>query len=222
MRTQGAFYADSPHGGGFVFYGAGQLATSAAATVFPWTRNAAGDVSLNGPTPAAAGTTYFWLSISNIKRLVETSGYRPFQQQFGTAAATPGWPAGAPGVPPFLDTSQLVPALTDAPKGIQVTDIFAVYSVQTAALGSATLAMYRTVYTDQTALQVTTVVAPATINAATTPAANAPNVDTVAVSAPVFETTDDSNLLIELALTTAATSVVRVYGMGAHLRFNFN
>lgn len=222
MRTQGAFYGDTPHGGGFLFYGPGQLATSAAAGVFPWTRNAAGDVSLNGPTPASAGTYYIWLSITNMKRLIETPGNLPFQEQFGTAAATAGWPAGAPGVPPFSGMTQLTPALSDTPKGIQITDVYAVYSVQTAALTTATLALYRSTYQENVALGVTTVLAPATISVTATSAANASHVQIVPVTAPAFEITDESNIFLELALTTAATSAVRIYGMGAHFRLNFN
>ena len=227
MRTQGAFFSDTAHGGSFVFYGPGQIVSPAAATVFPWTRNAAGDVSLNGPTPPAAGANYFWLSMANMKRQIETAALArrnmPFQQRFGNAASGPGWPAGAPGLPPFADTTQFTPPTADTPKGIHIIDIYAVYSVQTAALTAATLAMYRTVYADSTALAVTTVVAPATIATTISSAANAPFVGKVAVAAPAgFETTDLSNVLIELTLTTAATTVLRVYGMGCHFNFNWD
>ena len=226
MRTQGSFFADTAHGGGFTFYGPGQVTTSAAATVFPWTRNAAGDVSLNGPTPPAAGANYFWLSVSNMRRQIETAALAqkglPFQQRFGNAASGPGWPAGAPGLPPFPDMAQFTPPTSDTPKGIQIVDIYAVYSVQTAALTAATLAMYRTPFTENVAITVTTVVAPATVALTTTSAANAAHIGKVAVTTPVFETTDVSNVLIELVLTTAATSVVRVYGMGYHFNLNWD
>ena len=217
MRTQGAFYSDTAHLGGRIFYGPGQLSTSGTFTL---TRNAAGDVSLNG-TPSAA--TYFWLDIINQKRLIEPADPAtglPFQVRFGTSASTPGWPGSAAGFPPFGDMTQFTPASGAGapPKGICITDIFAVYSA-TGALTAATLAMYRTAYTENTALAVTTVVTPTAISLAATSAANAPHVQTVAVAAPLFETVDSSDVFIELALTGGA---VRIYGMGAHFQFNWD
>lgn len=199
---------------------------TAGANVYPWTRNGLGDVSLNGPATAGAATAFFWLELGELKRRIETAALAlknlPFQQKFGAAALTPGWTAGAPSLPPFTGQTQLTPPTSDTPKGIQITDVFAIYSVQTAALTAATLGISRTVYAENVAIAITAYLAATNIALTTTTAANTPHVQVVAVTTPVFETSDLSDIIIELSLTTAATSVVRVYGMGLHCNFNFD
>lgn len=222
MRTQGAFYADTPHSGGFVWYDAVHLAPYSANLVL--TRNALGDYSLNR-TAAGAETYTPGVGLALLKRLQVYPGVNgmPFQEQFGTAAGAAGYPAGAAGLPPFTGATQLTQPTTEPPKGIEIVDVVAVYSVGVANLTAASLALERTTFANNVALAKTAVAIDATALPLTSAGdATGPYVVTRAVTTPAFEVTDLSDIYLELSVTMANTGTIKIYGLGAHVQFNYD
>ena len=219
MRTAGAFYADSSHQGGWFFYDALNL--------FPFntqlllmTRNALGDYSLNR-TAAGAETYQLVLSLADLKRLIEVpTPPLPFQEEFGTAAGTPGYPAPAPGFPPFAGASQLTVPTGMPPKGIQITDCVVIYLVGVVALTSASLSLNRTVFANNVANSITNVPISSTALSLATQAN--PYVVRLPVTTPVFENTDLSDITLEFAFVMANTGTIRAYGLGLHASFNYD
>jgi hypothetical protein len=225
--------------GALVFYGAQGIVVPTAqvgvtAGLVTIVRNATGDWSWNNAAGAAtqnyaADNAVFTRPRINFPappgQYSTSSGVialgNDYQEAFGTTPATPG--ATAPGDPfaglaagsVTLPASQFgTPAL---PWGVALIDVFAVYSVQTAALTAATIAVNRNIFVENTATVNTAVVAPQTLALTTTTSATTPHVQKFTLVQPViFEMADFSTLVIELAITTAATSAVRVYGIGAH------
>lgn len=224
MRTQGAFYADSDHQGGLIWFSALDLAgaflgsTISANQVL--TRNALGDYSFN--RTAAGGEAYiFACPITDLKRLIESpNAPLPFQEQFGAAAGTAGYPASVAGMPPFTGASQLTPPTGMPAKGIKITDVVASYQVGVAALTAASFSLNRTVYVNNVANAVTNM----PVSATALPTATQANPYTVvrAVTTPAYETTDNSQVVLELALTMQNLGTLRVNGMGVHVSFNFD
>jgi hypothetical protein len=212
--------------GGLLFYSAANLnlptaSTGAAAGNYGLVRNALGDVSLNNV--AGAATVQFWLDVADLKRPVPFLSFPPvgmgtvpvsneFQEVFGTAAGGPGNPWG----PGFSGT----PAV---PWGLAIVDVFAVYSVVTAALTSCTIGVNRATFVENTAFTNTAYLAATAIATTTTTSATTPHVSKVTLPQPlVFESFDNSNISIELVVQAAATSAVRVYGMGAHVAVEYS
>ena len=154
-----------------------------------------------------------------------------FQEAFGTTpasagAAGPGNPmsgvaAGSTSATTGLVASQFgTPAI---PWGIALVDVFAVYSVQTASLTAATLAVNRLTVVENTTNTNTAVLAPTALTLTTTASSTSPHVVKVPLAQPlVYEMVDNSVLLIELVITTASTSAVRVYGIGAHYQVEYS
>lgn len=228
MRTQGAFYADTPHNGGFIFYGANELfggfSGGTISSNLALTRNAAGDYSFNR-TAAGAETYIVVANLAEIKRLVETTppSGMPFQEQFGAAAGTAGYPAGAAGLPPFSGATQLTPPTGPTAKGLEVTDVVAIYQVGVVDLSAASLTVKRTVFANNTANTITTPAISATALPLTAAGdATGPYVVVRAVTTPSFETADLSDLAVELSVTMANTGTIRIYGIGFHVTFNFD
>jgi hypothetical protein len=149
-----------------------------------------------------------------------------YQEVFGTAAGGPGNPFSGvlPGSTTTAGTIQGNQFLTGlVPVGLALVDIFAVYSVVTAALTGVTISVNRNVFSENTATVNTAVVAPQALAATTTTSATTPHVQKFALPQPlVFETIDYSTLIIELAINAAATSAVRVYGIGAHYLLRYS
>lgn len=218
MRTQGAFYADTAHTGGWFFVPAFDISQYSANLVL--TRNALGDYSLNR-TAAGAETYFVTANLGAIKRLLADSiNSLPFQEQFGTAAGTTGYPAGPSGLPPFTGASYLTPPTTGPAKGVQVTDVAVVYQVGVASLTSATLSLNRVAYANAAAKTITNIPIDATALTLTTNAN--PYVAVRAVTTPAFETTDLSDLVLEFSPVMANTGTLRVYGLGFHINVNYN
>jgi hypothetical protein len=214
--------------GALLFYSAANLnlptaQQGTAAGQYAWVRNGLGDVSLNNT--AGVSTVQIWADLADYKRPYVTFPATPgqgtlltsneFQEVFGTAAGGPSNPFSGGATASQFGTPPL-------PWGVAVIDIFAVYSVQTAALTAATLGLNRATYTENTAFTNTAVVAATAIALTTTTGAGTPHVQKVTLAQPLnFEINDISNLNIELVITTAATSAVRVYGLGAHCAVEF-
>lgn len=230
MRTAGAFYAETPHGGGLLWYGASNANWTLTASL-TYTRNAAGDYSLN--LGAALGPAFITLALADVKRLTiypdNLSGLAsgpangpnlPFQEAFGTGAGGPAYPAPAPGLPPFPGASQLTPPTTLPPKGLRVWKMNVVYLITGAALTTHTINLYRTTYSNNVA---NSIASPAISTTALNTATQAnPYVQTISVTTPGFEVTDISDLIAEVQVTTATSGAYRFYGIGFYCDFNFN
>lgn len=145
-----------------------------------------------------------------------------YQEVFGNAAGGPGNPmSGVPAGNPALAVSQF--GTPQLPWGIAVVDVFAVYSVQTAALTAATLAINRNIYVENTVTVNTAVLAPTTLSFVTTTSATTPHVQKVTLPQPlIYETADFSDLIVEFSMTTGATSAVRIYGIGLHYAVEYS
>jgi hypothetical protein len=156
------------------------------------TRNAAGDWSLNR-IAAGAETYNCRTTLGELLRLGERYNFNDF------------------GVTEALAT----------PKGIAVTDVFAIYQVGVVDLTTLTLRFGKCVFANNVALAKTDLVAATAIAKAVQ--AN-PYVTTVAVPAvtQVFHTDDTSNVEIEVQAVMANTGTLRLYGIGAHVTFNYD
>jgi len=210
---------DTPHGGGVVFVDAAELGKFSANLVL--TRNALGDYSLNR-TSSGAETYNVFANLRGVTRL--TPAYNAImQEEFGTAAGTPGYPAAAPGYPPFTGATQLTPPTAPPAKGLKVTDVFAIYQVGVADLTSAALSLNRTTFANNTANVITNLPISATALPLTAAGdSTGPYLATRAVTTPAFEVTDDSDLTVELQVVLANTGTIKLYGLGFHVSFNYN
>ncbi len=218
--------------GGLLFYSAANLGlptakTGTTAGLFQLIRNGLGDVSLSNT--AGVSTTQFWLDIADVKRppgiLFSLPGQgtvpssNEFQEVFGTAAGGAGNPFSGGATP--VKGSQFGTAFV--PWGLAVIDVFAVYSVTTAALTTATIGATRAIYSENAAFTNNTVLAATAIATTTTTSLSTPHVQKVALASPlVFEADDNSNFSVELTLVTAATSLVQVYGIGMHVAVEYS
>jgi hypothetical protein len=225
-RTQGAMYGDTPHGGAFLWYGATNVNWDGTATLI-YTRNAAGDYSLN--TSTAATTYHITAGMADVKRqqfAVEQFGpgtqpaNLPFQERFGTAAGGPGYPASAPGLPPFTGLTELTPPTLMPAKGTRIWAITVVYKITTVALTTHTINLYRTTYANNAANSIVTV--PISSNALSTAVQANPYVTVVSVTTPVFETLALTDTLVEILVTTGTTSTYQFYGIGFSTDINFD
>jgi len=217
--------------GGILFYGAANInfqlsEQGVGAGQFAWVRNGLGDNSINGPGTAAAGTLHAWLGLADLKRpgnpFISFPAYpgqgtvplsNEFQEVFGTAAGGPGNPLG----PGFSGT----PAV---PWGLAVIDVFAVYAVVTTALTTATLAINRATYVENTAFTNTAVLAPTAVALTVTASATSPHVQKVTLPQPlVYESTDNSDVTVEFLATTGATAnSLKLYGIGMHVAVEYS
>jgi hypothetical protein len=193
------------------------------------TRNAAGDFSTN---ISASSTATIDAGVELYKR--PTGLQMPafpgqgtvllsneFQEAFGTTPATPG--AAGPGNP-FSGSSTSTQFGTPAvPWGLAIVDVFAVYSVGTNPLTTATVALYRQRYVENVAFAQDIVLAPTATSLAVTASATTCHVQKVSLAQPlVFEATDNSDLVIEAVFTTPAGGTARIYGVGIHVAAEFS
>lgn len=220
--------------GGLIFYNAlaimpPEANVGGAAGNYALTRNAIGDWSWNNV--AGAATVVFAPDDSNITRppisfpalpgqgtLVSSNEYL---EAFGTAAGGPGNPfSGLSGPQASLPAAQFgTPAF---PWGLALIDVFAVYSVQTAGLVAATLAVNRNIFVENTATVNTAVLAPTGVALTTTTSATTPHVQKVTLAQPiVYEAADFSSLIVEFSVQAAATSAIRIYGLGMHVAIKY-
>lgn len=232
--------------GGLIFYGAQSITPSAVGTSagqYALLQDAS-NVPYWGNT-AGAATVFFVADDANVTRpyiqfpaipgQYETSSGvlatgNEFQEAFGTTPASAG--ATAPGQP-FGGNAAASPSTTASatlptpqfgtpalPWGLSIKDIFVVYSVQTATLSAATVALYRTTFSTNAAYANVTVVPTTqlTLTLTATTSAVTPYVLQTALAQPLlYESIDYSQLSFVLSIGAAATSAVRVYGMGMHV-----
>jgi hypothetical protein len=191
------------------------------AGLYAWVNNGGtlGDWSLNNT--AGAATKAIACGLADVKRPFFTFQYpgisavqpvsNEFQEVFGTAAGGPSNPFSGGATTPQFE----VPPL---PWGIAIVDVFAIYSVQTAALSTCTLACNRATYTENVAFTNTALIAATTIALTTTASATACHVQKVSATNPlVFEINDTSDVIVTITIGAAATSAVRLYALGAHV-----
>lgn len=217
MRSQGAFYADLSHQNGRLFYSASDANWTLAASLV-YTRNAGGDYSLN--QGASLGPSTITVNLCDVKRLIEVpNAPLPFQEQFGTAAGTAGYPAGAPGMPPFTGTTQLVPPTGMPPKGIRVNSFNYIYQITGAALTLHTVTLYKTTFANNTANVIAT---PAITGTAQTATQANNYVSLFTVTSPVFDNTDLQDTIVEIQVTTTTSGAYRFYGVLFNVDFNYD
>lgn len=211
-RTQDRFYADKPHNGGWLFFGAPQLIASSANLVM--TRNAQFDWSFNRVSAGAETYQVVW-NCSNLRRIIESYQVEgAFQEPFAVGPPLAGRP-------PYTGFGPLTPPATAGPaKGIQIDDVAAVYQVGVAGLTAASLALAEAKYANAVANSF--VAQP--LNALALPliVQATPYVVTRAVLAPSMIVDDLSDLVAEFAFTMANTGTIRVYGIGVHCHFNYD
>lgn len=211
-RTSDRFYADKPHNGGWLFFGAPQLISSSANLAMA--RNAQFDWSFNR-TAAGAETYQVVWNCSNLRRIIESyQAESAFQEPFNMGPPVPGRP-------PFTGFTQMTPPSAAGPaKGIQVDDVAVVYQVGVAALTAASLALAEAKYANGVA----NVFTAQALNAAALPLAAAANPYQVtrAVLTPSMIVDDLSDLIAEFAFTMQNTGTIRVYGIGVHCHFNYD
>jgi hypothetical protein len=226
--------------GVLTFYGPAGLVSTSTGTALALTRAAQGQWYLLN---TAGALTYNVLADNSLQQRpgnflfpafpgqYETSSgvlllSNEYQEAFGTTPASPGAPGpGNPfsGVAAGTTTNQTglpaqLPQGTPAvPWGIALIDIFAVYAVATAALTTATISVSRNIFAENTALVNTSIVAAQAMALTTTTSLSTPHVQRFAVPQPVvFEAADFSQLVLEAQFVTAATSLLYIYGLGAH------
>lgn len=216
-RSHGAFFADTAHGGGFLFYDASQVNATGN---FAFTKNALGDYSYN---LAASQAGVIVIGFADVKRLIETAALAlknlPFQEKFGAGALTPGWPADAPSLPPFTGLSQLTPPTSDTAKGHQILDCTIIYQITGAAATANAFSLNRTTFANNVANAIVNV--PVTGALQTAVQAN-PYVTKLTVNTPIFETADLSDIIAEVNVTTQVAGAYRFYGCIFHVNFNFD
>jgi len=231
--------------GGVIFYGAPGIIVPTAnigttAGLYSLLVDANG-VPYWGETSGGAATTVFIPDNSNVTRPYFTypsdpgqystaSGVIPvsneYKNMFGTAAGTPSNPfsgtaAGSTTSAGSIPTPQFGQA--PLPWGLALIDVFAVYAITTLAVTAATLGVTRVIFSENTAESVSTVLAATAIATTTTGSTTSPHVQKVSLAQPlVFETVDFSNLVVTLSINAAATSIVRVYGIGMHVALAYS
>lgn len=207
--------------GAILFYGAANITipgaqTGVAAGTANWVRNAAADFSINNT--AGAATFNLFVQLADVKRPFITGPFQPgqgtiltgseFQNAFGNAAGGPSNPFS--GGSSFSQT----PAF---PWGISIVDAFAVYSLAVANATTISLTLTRQVYAEGVATAAAQLLTSATLAVTTTASPTTCHVQKVAQAQPItFESTDFSDLILELQLVVPATTTFRVYGMGFH------
>lgn len=192
------------------------------------TRNAAGDWSWN---QIASKTNIYAVSLKVIERLGMPA---LLQENYGTAtpgnaagggvtafSGNQGGPQDAAGFPPFTGASYLTPPVGNVAKGFKLTDITFVYQITTNPLTAITCRVDKTVYANNIAPAITAVLATG-VNGLQTAVNAQPYVTKVSTPAATFNTTDNSDIIAELSVQTAAACTAKIYRMILHGTFNFN
>lgn len=218
-----------------VFYGAENLNAPAAnlgggAGQYNWTLDANNSLVLTNT--AGVSTVRFFMGLADIKRPYFTFPAFPgqgtvptsneFQEVFGTAAGGPGnpWSGIAAGQATQFGSQFQTPQF---PWGLAVIDVFAVYAVTTATLTTASLAVNRDRFVENTTVAFDTPLAATGIATTLTTNLTSPHVQKVSLAQPLaYETADFSNTYATLLITTQGTSLVSIYGIGMHLAVEFS
>jgi len=227
-RTQKRWLADQgmPDGQIFIQFGIGDVTSGTGAV---WTRSGSGLLGLSLPTAATA----YVLDKPSSYVMGRTGMQDDLQEQFGhgtgyaTLTGAQGLasppaifttPAGVSGPPPFTGLSQFTPVTSPRPKGLAINSISAVYTIGGAAASVNTLGITQTVFANNTAPAVTTILA--TTNISTAVQAQ-PYVTKLTLNTP-YLTTLNAEYVLEWNLTTgAATGTAFIYGLIFGVTFNY-
>lgn len=224
-HTQSRYQQDLGFTDGRIFVGPGDIAVDVVAQVsaVSGTRNAAGDWSINHV--AAANTTNYAFNLTNV--ILRRSGFgEDIQEQFGGT----GIPGSAqpqvyrPDVIPSMNTAQqITPRTALKVKGIKLLSLDVIYLITTAALTGHTIRVDQTVFVNNVAKAITSVLAVGANGLQTATQAN-PYVTNVALAAgqQIYRVGLDTQLWVEVASTTAATSVYQLYGFDCLVEYNYN
>lgn len=200
----GRLMSSAPHTDGLLYLPAGDLVTNSALLL--QTRNGKGDWSFN--RAAAGAETYYMRGTVNQASITRT-GERYVLDLF-----------------PNLGNFTESPAAP--PKGIQITDLFAVVSFQTALPTTLTLRAATVQYGLEGAAQQAPVVTDILAATAVVPGGLQTAGQYLTVSVPVaavnqtFAVGDIAMFEFELNIVTAATTTLAIAGIGAHCNFNYN
>ena len=224
-KAQSRYQQDLGFTDGRIFIGPGDIAVDVVAQVsaVSGTRNAAADWSINHV--AAANTTNYAFNLTNV--ILRRSGFgEDIQEQFGGT----GIPGSAqpqvyrPDVIPSMNTAQqLQPRTALKVKGIKLLSFDVIYLITTAALVAHTCRVDQTVYVNNVAKAITAVLATGANGLQTATQAN-PYVTNVALGAAqqIYRVGLDTQVWVEIASQTAATSVYQLYGVDCLVEYNYN
>jgi hypothetical protein len=205
----GRLMSSSPHTDGLLLVPPSAFMTALGSNQTGATvRNAKGDWSYTITASAAGTVSYVRVAPELLLRLGEQYILELFPN-LGNKTESPAAPA----------------------KGIQITDVFAVFCTLTALPTALTLRLATTQYPAEAATLGNTGTVPtfADVVAATsilptslTTGSTYYVTQGVAVTTPAFITTDITLGEIELAFTPSASSTLAIAALGVHLNFNFN
>jgi hypothetical protein len=222
---------DTPNTDGQIFIGAAHFKdTSTNAT---YASAGAGLFTLN--QAASKASTYF-SEISEILRTGMLATAALNQEQFGTAALVPG-PSGVAntsgplalpgGFPPWTNSvnptvSGNLPA-SSVGKGIEINWFDVIYDIEAVNLTTATCGLTKTTFSKTAAAPtVTNIVALAANGLPVAYSAGVAQRTRVAVTTPAFVTSDGTEILLNVNLTTPAGGTSLFYGVVVGVSFNFN
>ena len=131
-------------------------------------------------------------------------------------------PAGVTGPPPYTGVNQLTPVTAPRPKGIKVRELYAAYTVAGLALTTNTLALTQTVFANNVAPAVTSIIASAANGLATATNAQPYLTPIMVPPTPAYLTTKFGSYTIEWDVTTGASGTARIYGLFVDVQFNYN
>ena len=203
-HTANRWFCDTPHTGGWVFKNAIDLGGQT-------TRVSEGIYTLS-----VAATGVVVAHFGEMRRLLENQ-FAPLSAFTGGSGPGPG---SVPGFPPFAGASQLVPPSEPVAKGIQITDVVAIYNVGTADLTSVALALSETVYANNVAPVVNAI----PLAVATPPLAVQANpyVLIIPVADPEMIVDDLSDINLEFSVTIGGGATAGLFGLGYHCNYNFD
>jgi hypothetical protein len=155
------------------------------------------------------------------------------QEQFGTAAAQPG-PSSVSGTGGPLQLSQGQPPMLSSKlatvsgnyvsgpskKGLQIDSVDVIYQVLSLAAAAATIGLTRTDFANLAAPVVTNLIALGT-NGLPTAIGAQPQVTNVPVTTPAMIQALDTEILLNINLTSGATGTVKFYGVVIKGHYNF-
>lgn len=190
----------------------------------------------------SAGLLAYTLSASHayafateLNEMLRTGFQINYQEQFGTTGPPPvagptsvthtSDPLALPQqIPPILKAS--LPTIAGARtgyqvKGVQINWVDVIYLVSGAALTAATIGLTSTQFQNNTAAVVTNIITLGS-NGLPTAIQTNPYVTRVTPATPLFVTTLDSELILNINLTTTTSGTGYFYGCNVGVSFNFN
>jgi len=225
--TDGTWDNGSPYSDMEIFIGPDELRTTSGTAAL--TLNASGDLSVN------IGASQATVNVVTPVELIRTGVYGTPQSQFGTAAGVSGPSAVAntsgplalqPGYPPITAANMATVGGAGIlrgpiPKGIQINSLVLNYLITGAALTANQIGITKTSFVNNVAIAVSNILAKATNGLQTATQAN-PYSTAVAVTAPAFQVTTNTAIILEWDVTTQAGGACRLYGITLKCSFNFN